>query len=95
MGIDQVEYVGCLLFDITRYFDQIQAPCPTILDVLGTIVGIKEPLDIKVFWKNQSISFDWEYMFAKTDYNYEIEKRKEKLLAHIAALANEGLSAVH
>lgn len=33
-------------------------------------------------------------MFAKTDYNYEIETQGEAL-AHIAALANEGLSAVH
>ncbi|MFR8858998.1 MAG: zinc-binding dehydrogenase, partial [Enterococcus faecium] len=56
---------------------------------VGTIVGIKEPLDIGV-WKNQSISFDWEYMFAKTDYNYEIETQGEAL-AHIAALANEGI----
>ena len=87
LGIDQVEYVA-VLFDITRYFDQIKHLVRPFGHV-GTIVGIKEPLDIGV-WKNQSISFDWEYMFAKTDYNYEIETQGEAL-AHIAALANEGI----
>ena len=85
--VDQVEYVA-VLFDITRYFDQIKHLVRPFGHV-GTIVGIKEPLDIGV-WKNQSISFDWEYMFAKTDYNYEIETQGEAL-AHIAALANEGI----
>lgn len=87
LGIDQVEYVA-VLFDITRYFDQIKHLVRPFGHV-GTIVGIKEPLDIGV-WKNQSISFDWEYMFAKTDYNYEVETQGEAL-AHIAALANEGI----
>ena len=87
LGIDQVEYVA-VLFDITRYFDQIKHLVRPFGHV-GTIAGIKEPLDIGV-WKNQSISFDWEYMFAKTDYNYEIETQGEAL-AHIAALANEGI----
>lgn len=46
LGIDQVEYVA-VLFDITRYFDQIKHLVRPFGHV-GTIVGIKEPLDIGV-----------------------------------------------
>lgn len=54
LGIDQVEYVA-VLFDITRYFDQIKHLVRPFGHV-GTIVGIKEPLDIGVWKTNLSVS---------------------------------------
>lgn len=87
LGVEQVDYIA-VLFDITRYFEQIKHLIKPFGHV-GTIVGIQEPLDIGI-WKNKSVSFDWEYMFAKTDYGYEIETQGEAL-ALIASLAEQGI----
>lgn len=80
------DYIA-VLFDITAYFDQIKTlikPCGHI----GTIVGISSPLDIGI-WKNHSVSFDWEYMFAKTDFDYHIESQG-KILRWITDLVEQG-----
>lgn len=66
-----------VLFDITAYFDQIKTLIKP-LGHIGTIVEISKPLEIGV-WKNQSVSFDWEYMFAKTDFDYQIETQGKTL----------------
>lgn len=84
-GVHQFEYVA-VLFDITRYFDQLKTIVKPFGHV-GTIVGIKEPLDVAV-WKNLSVSLDWEYMFAKTDHDYMIETQGQAL-KKIAQLADE------
>lgn len=83
IGAHQFDYVA-VLFDVTRYFDQIETLVKPFGHV-GTIVGIHEPLDIGV-WKNQAASFDWEYMFAKTDHDYLIETQGQalKTIAHLA-----------
>ncbi|EUJ28518.1 NADPH:quinone reductase related Zn-dependent oxidoreductase [Listeria floridensis FSL S10-1187] len=86
-GAKQVHYIA-VLFDITRYFDQIQNLIEPFGHV-GTIVGIREPLDLSA-WKNLSVSFDWEYMFAKTDHDYQIETQGNAL-ALIAKLADDGV----
>ena len=52
-------------------------------------MGINEPLDLSQ-WKNKSVSFDWEYMFAKTDFGYDLESQGAAL-AQIAALADAGI----
>lgn len=89
LGVEQVNYIA-VLFDITRYMDQIKHLIKPFGHV-GTIVGINEALDLTA-WKNLSVSFDWEYMFAKTDHDYMIETQGEAL-AKIAELADQGLLA--
>ncbi|MGM0213882.1 zinc-binding alcohol dehydrogenase family protein [Enterococcus sp. AZ109] len=86
LGVHEVEYIA-VLFNITRYLDQIKHMVKPFGHV-GTIVGIHEPIDISD-WKNLSVSFDWEYMFAKTDHDYKIETQGDALKL-IANLANEG-----
>lgn len=86
LGVPNVDYIA-VLFDITQYFDQISHLVKPYGHV-GTIVGLHEPLDLSV-WKNLSVSFDWEYMFAKTDHDYQIETQGQALKV-IADLANEG-----
>lgn len=86
LGVSSVDYIA-VLFDITRYLDQINYLVKPYGHV-GTIVGIHEPIDLSA-WKNLSVSFDWEYMFAKTDYHYMIETQGQELEL-IAKLANEG-----
>ena len=86
LGVHEVEYIA-VLFNITRYLDQIKHMVKPFGHV-GTIVGIHEPIDISD-WKNLSVSFDWEYMFAKTDHDYQIETQGQALEV-IANLADEG-----
>lgn len=86
LGVQKVDYIA-VLFDITHYLGQIKHMINPFGHV-GTIVGIHDTLDISD-WKNLSVSFDWEYMFAKTDYNYQIETQGQALKV-IARLADEG-----
>jgi zinc-binding alcohol dehydrogenase family protein len=86
LGVQKVDYIA-VLFDITHYLGQIKHMINPFGHV-GTIVGIHNALDISD-WKNLSVSFDWEYMFAKTDYNYQIETQGQALKV-IARLADEG-----
>lgn len=86
IGVQDVNYIA-VLFNITRYLDQIKYLVKPFGHV-GTIVGIHEAIDISE-WKNLSVSFDWEYMFAKTDHDYMIETQG-KALEVIANLADEG-----
>jgi NADPH2:quinone reductase len=87
IGIKAVDYIA-VLYDITQYFDQIQELIQPFGHV-GTIVGINQPIDMNI-WKNRSVSFDWEYMFAKTDFNFQIETQGQ-ILTHIAELADQGV----
>lgn len=82
----QFDYIA-VLFDITLYFDDIKNFVKPFGHV-GTIVGINEPLDLSV-WKDISVSFDWEYMFAKTDNNYLIDSQGETL-KFISSLVENG-----
>lgn len=86
LGVQEVEYIA-VLFNITHYLDQIKHMIKPFGHV-GTIVGIHEPVDISN-WKNLSVSFDWEYMFAKTNYDYQIETQGQALEV-IANLADKG-----
>lgn len=87
LGVASVDYIA-VLFDITHYLEQITHLINPFGHV-GTIVGINKPLDLSA-WKNLSVSFDWEYMFAKTDHDYQIETQGEAL-AVIASLAEKGV----
>lgn len=71
-----VDYIA-VLFDITMYFDQL-VEIINPLGHIGTIVGIKDKVDIDKL-KNLSVSFDWDYMFTKTDYQVKLESQGEAL----------------
>lgn len=87
VGTKYFDYIA-VLFDITKYFERIKALVKPFGHV-GTIVGINEPLDLSE-WKNKSVSFDWEYMFTKTDFGYDLESQGAAL-AQIAELADAGI----
>ncbi|MEG0078480.1 zinc-binding alcohol dehydrogenase family protein [Enterococcus sp.] len=85
-GIEKFDYIA-VLYAITPYFDAISdliAP----LGHVGTIVEVEEPLPL-VTWKNLSVSFDWEYVFTKTDFNRDIATQG-RILAHVAQLVDKG-----
>lgn len=85
IGTVTFDYIA-VLFDITKYLEIIK-PLVKPFGHVGTIVGINESLDLAE-WKNKSVSFDWEYMFAKTDFGYEIDSQGAALET-IAKLADE------
>ncbi|BCA86705.1 NADPH:quinone reductase [Enterococcus saigonensis] len=84
--VEKFDYIA-VLHAITPYFDTISkliAP----LGHVGTIVEVKDPLPL-VAWKNLSVSFDWEYMFTKTDFDRDVASQG-RILAHVAQLVDEG-----
>lgn len=85
-GTHTIDYIA-VLFNIQPYFDTI-TELVTPFGHVGTIVGLDEKLDIGIL-KNKSVSFDWEYMFAKTDFDYKIETQGEAL-AIISHLSETG-----
>lgn len=87
IGITTFDYIA-VLYDITKYFDTIKTMVNPFGHV-GTIVGIHESLDLSD-WKDKAVSFDWEYVFAKTDFGYKIETQGEAL-ATISTLADQGI----
>lgn len=86
LGTQTVDYIA-VLFNIVPYFDAV-AELIKPFGHIGTIVGLDKALDISRL-KNKSVSFVWEYMFAKTDFNYQMETQGAAL-ALIAQLAEEG-----
>jgi NADPH:quinone reductase and related Zn-dependent oxidoreductases len=85
-GIKGVDYVA-VLYDITNYFDRIK-DLVNPLGHVGALVSVDHPLEVGVF-KSRSISFDWEFMFTKTQYNVQIQTQGE-YLAKMAKLIEEG-----
>lgn len=85
VGMDKVDAVA-VLFDIRPYLTEL-AEIIQPMGHIGMIVGGDEPIDISKF-KNLSVTFDWEYMFAKTDHEKQIETQGE-ILSHLTKLIEE------
>lgn len=79
------DFIACF-YDITFYIDQL-AELIKPLGHIGTIVNTKEALDLNPL-KNLSVSFDWEYAFAKTDF-YD-DETQGNILGRIAELIDAG-----
>lgn len=85
VGISTVDVVA-VLHDIRPYLTEL-AEMIQPMGKIGMIVGLDGPIDIASF-KNLSVSFEWEYMFTKTDYGQLIETQGE-ILKHLTALVEE------
>ena len=69
IGYQSLPYI-LILHSTDRYFEEMS----DLLEPfghLGSIVETNKDLDLAKL-KNKSGSFDWEYMFAKTDYDYNV-----------------------
>ncbi|MGO3912610.1 zinc-binding alcohol dehydrogenase family protein [Enterococcus viikkiensis] len=82
IGVTQLPYI-LILHSTDRYFNEMSELLEPF-GHLGSIVAADKDLDLTVL-KNKSGSFDWEYMFAKTDYNYKIASQGAilELLVHL------------
>ncbi|OTO76986.1 MULTISPECIES: zinc-binding alcohol dehydrogenase family protein [unclassified Enterococcus] len=80
-----------ILHSTDRYFDEMS----DLLEPfghLGSIVESSKDLNIAKL-KNKSGSFDWEYMFAKTDYDYNIASQGEILALMIHLLQEKKIKS--
>ncbi|KAF1298683.1 alcohol dehydrogenase [Enterococcus sp. JM4C] len=83
-----------LLLHSTDFYYEPMAKFLAPFGHLASIVEAKEPVNLSIL-KNKSASFDWEYMFAKTDYDYQIESQGI-ILEKIAELLAAGkLTSTH
>ncbi|MCP8857233.1 alcohol dehydrogenase catalytic domain-containing protein [Latilactobacillus fuchuensis] len=84
---DQTFDAIAVLYDMTDYLPEITRLIKPFGQV-GSIVGTAEPLALTLL-KAKSISFAWEYMFTKTDYNYQVASQGQ-ILQQIANLITAG-----
>lgn len=85
IGMEKINTIA-VLHDIRPYLTEL-AEIIEPMGHIGMIVGVDEPIDISTF-KNLSVTFDWEYMFAKTDNDQQIETHGE-ILNHLTKLIEE------
>ncbi|MTD42046.1 zinc-binding alcohol dehydrogenase family protein [Erwinia sp. CPCC 100877] len=85
-NVQYLDYIA-VLFDIHSYLE-LSAELIKPFGHVGTIVETEKALDMNGL-KNKAVSFDWEYMFAKTDYNYRVATQGE-ILQKIAELVELG-----
>ncbi|MEJ1330974.1 zinc-binding dehydrogenase [Latilactobacillus sakei] len=74
-----------VLYDVAPYLSAATRLIKPLGHV-GSSVNMQAPLDLTPL-KAKSVSFDWEYMFTKTDFDYEIADQGA-ILKKIARLAD-------
>lgn len=79
---------GILILHSTDQYFAVAAQLVTAFGHVGTIVENVSPLPMGLL-KNKAASFDWEYMFAKSDYGVDMAGQGV-LLADIAKLVDAG-----
>ncbi|QBO36869.1 zinc-binding alcohol dehydrogenase family protein [Periweissella cryptocerci] len=87
LGFDAVDYIA-LLHSTERHFPNA-AKLIAPFGHIGAIVEAVDPLPMSLI-KNKSVSFDWEFMFAKGNYDYQLTSQGE-YLAEIARLLDDGI----
>ncbi|MGM9903167.1 hypothetical protein A5844_000318 [Enterococcus sp. 10A9_DIV0425] len=102
MRMEQIAYIA-VLYDVAPYLEEIKEIVQP-LGHIGMIVHTEQPIPLSEF-KNRSISFDWEYMFTKTDAGVHEESQgailrfiadlieKKQLHSHLTKVYSEGITA--
>lgn len=87
LGYDSMDAIA-ILYAPEAYFD-LAAQLIKPFGHIGSIVG--SPADLPLYQiKNKAASFDWEYMFAKSDYDYNVNSQG-KILQLVARLLDQGV----
>lgn len=87
LGFEFVDYIA-ILHSTERHFPSA-AKLIAPFGHIGAIVEASEPLPMSLI-KNKSASFDWEFMFAKGNYDYQLTSQGE-YLSEIARLLDDGV----
>jgi NADPH:quinone reductase len=88
IGISEVDYILC--------FNNIDLHWQNMVDVIKpqgkicSIVGNNSPLDLNLL-KNKSITFAWELMFTKSQYQTEDMQSQHELLNQVAELCDRNI----
>lgn len=85
IGYSSLPYI-LILHSTDRYFEEMSELLEPF-GHLGSIVESNKDVDLAKL-KNKSGSFDWEYMFAKTDYDFNIASQG-KILELLVQLMQE------
>ncbi|MCI1892590.1 MAG: zinc-binding alcohol dehydrogenase family protein [Schleiferilactobacillus harbinensis] len=76
LGYDYIDYIA-LLYDPVPYFGTV-ADVIAPMGHVGMVVDSNTPLPVD-WLKGKSVSIDWEYVFAKSDYAYRMNTQGEIL----------------
>lgn len=83
LGFDFVPNI-LILHSTDQYFNEMAALVAPFGHI-ASIVETSHEINLRLL-KNKAASFDWEYMFAKTDYDFKIESQGEILAKLIQLL---------
>lgn len=86
LGYDMVDYIATL-YDPVPYFGAI-ADLIAPMGHVGSIVATDDSLPV-AWLKNKSVSLDWEYVFSKSDYAYQMATQGQ-ILQRLSALLDAG-----
>lgn len=88
IDIEAVDYILCL--NDTDYHWQNMAEVIKPQGKICSIVGNREPLDLNLL-KSKSITFAWEFMFTKSQYNTPDIASQGELLNRVSQLVEGGI----
>ena len=88
LGVPLVDYILC--FHSTDLHWQNMADAIKPQGKICSIVGNKSPLDLNVF-KSKSVTFAWEFMFTKAQYQTSDMQSQHELLNRVSELVEMGV----
>ena len=88
IGFDAVDYILC--FNNTDRHWQNMADTIKPQGKICSIVGNKSPLDLNLL-KSKSVTFAWEFMFTKSQYNTPDIASQGELLNRVCGLVEQGV----
>lgn len=88
IGFNSVDYILCLHNTDRHWQNMVDVIKPQ--GKICSIVGNKSPLDLNLL-KSKSVTFAWEFMFTKSQYQTEDLDSQGKLLNQVAKLVEQGI----
>lgn len=88
IGFDAVDYIAC--FNNTDRHWQNMADTIKPQGKICSIVGNQSPLDLNLL-KSKSVTFAWEFMFTKSQYNTPDMASQGELLNRVCGLVERGV----
>lgn len=88
LDVGPIDYV-LILSDTSRYFE-VAAKVVVPQGRICTIVEASEPVDLNVLW-DKSITFVWEMVFTRSDYQTADIEQQGRILSQVAKLIDTGV----
>jgi NADPH:quinone reductase len=88
LGVNSVDYILCLNSTDLHWQNMAEVIKPQ--GTICSIVGNKLPLDLDIL-KSKSVTFAWEFMFTKSQYQTPDMRSQHDLLNKVAKLVEQGI----